>query len=224
MPDNTLTPDCLHKIGGAQLFMSPTWTPDQKGVKVQIVDVFALELATGYSKDPEGRLLLSSEPSVSSGRTWSLAKACQLVRNDRRPERWVVLQRHKKAWGLFWVGGGLDQCRAALTAALGVEQTGGALVPATPEALLRLILTLEEPEVEPVLITKIKKEKKASEEEEQTSRDQAFPWKAVAITSAVWLAALGVLGASLTSQLQQQDRRLQQLIERLDARSVTEKQ
>ena len=198
--------------------MSPTWTPDQKGVKVQIVDVFALELATGYSKDPEGRLLLSSEPSVSSGRTWSLAKACQLVRNDRRPERWVVLHRHKKAWGLFWVGGGLDQCRAALTAAMGVEQTGGALVPATPEALLRLILTLEEPEAEPVLITKNKKEKKASEEEEQTSREQCFPWRAVAITSVVWVAALGVLGASLTSQLQQQDLRLQQLIERLDAR------
>ena len=223
MPDNTLTPDCLHKIGGAQLFMSPTWTPDQKGVKVQIVDVFALELATGYSKDPEGRLLLSSEPSVSSGRTWSLAKACQLVRNDRRPERWVVLHRHKKAWGLFWVGGGLDQCRAALTAAMGIEQTGGALVPATPEALLRLILTLEEPEAEPVLITKNKKEKKASEEEEQTSREQCFPWRAVAITSVVWLAVLGVIGASLTSQLQQQDLRLQQLIERLDARPVTEK-
>ena len=167
--------------------------------------------------------MLSSEPSVSSGRTWSLAKACQLVRNDRRPERWVVLHRHKKAWGLFWVGGGLDQCRAALPAAMGVEQTGGALVPATPEALLRLILTLEEPEAEPVLITKIKKEKKTSEEEEQTSREQGFPWNAVAITSAVWLAVLGVLGASLTSQLQQQDRRLQQLIERLDARPVTEK-
>ena len=226
MPDNTLTPDCLHRIGGAQIFMSPTWTPDQKGVKVQIVDVFALELATGYSKDPEGRLLLSSEPSVSSGRTWSLAKACQLVRNDRRPERWVVLHRHKKAWGLFWVGGGLDQCRAALTAAMGIEQTGGALVPATPEALLRLILTLEEPEVEPVLITKIKKQKKAADEEEEEplNRHQGFPWKAVAITSAVWLAALGLLGASLTSQLQQQDQRLQQLIERLEARPNTVKQ
>ena len=226
MPDNTLTPDCLHRIGGAQLFMSPTWTPDQKGVKVQIVDVFALELATGYSKDPEGRLLLSSEPSVSSGRTWSLAKACQLVRNDRRPERWVVLHRHKKAWGLFWVGGGLDQCRAALTAAMGIEQTGGALVPATPEALLRLILTLEEPEVEPVLITKIKKQKKAADEEEEEPLNphQGFPWKAVAITSAVWLAALGLLGASLTSQLQQQDQRLQQLIERLEARPNTVKQ
>jgi hypothetical protein len=147
-----------------------------------------------------------------------------LVRNDRRPERWVVLHRHKKAWGLFWVGGGLDQCRAALTAAMGVEQTAGALVPATPEALLRLILTLEEPEVEPVLITKIKKQKKGSDEEEvPLNLDQGFPWKAVAITSAVWLAALGVFGAALTSQLQQQDQRLQQLIERLDARPVSEK-
>ena len=181
------------------------------------MDVFALELATGYSKDPEGRLLLSSEPSVSTGRTWSLAKACQLVRNDRRPERWVVLHRNKRAWGLFWVGGGLDQCRTALTAAMGVEQAGGALVPATPEALLRLILTLEEPEVEPVLITKTKKERRSSDEEKVPDRGRSFPWRAVAITSAVWLAALGVLGASLTSQLQQQDLRLQQLIERLDA-------
>jgi hypothetical protein len=216
MPDNNLTPDCLHKIGGAQLFMSPTWTPDQKGVKVQIVDVFALELATGYSKDPEGRLLLSSEPSVSSGRTWSLAKACQLVRNDRRPERWVVLHRHKKAWGLFWAGGGLDQCRVALTAAMGIEQAGGALIPATPEALLRLILTLEEPEVEPVLITKVKKGKKSSDEEEIPDRGQSFPLRAVVLTSAVWLTALVVLGLSLTSQIQRQDQRLQQLIERIE--------
>ncbi len=97
-------------------------------------------------------------------------------------------------------------------------------MPATPEALLRLILTLEEPEVEPILITKIKKEKKTSGEEEPLNRHQGFPWKAVAITSAVWLAALGMLGASLTSQLQQQDQRLQQLIERLEARPNTVKQ
>jgi hypothetical protein len=192
--------------------MSPTWTPDQKGVKVQIVDVFALELATGYSKDPEGRLLLSSEPSVSSGRTWSLAKACQLVRNDRRPERWVVLHRHKKAWGLFWVGGGLDQCRAALTAAMGVEQTGGALVPATPEALLRLILTLEEPEVEPVLITKIKKEKRSSGEEESPERGQIFPWRAVAITSLAWLVVLTCISSYSMIQLQQQSALIRQLV------------
>jgi hypothetical protein len=216
MPDNSLTPDCLHRIGGAQLFMSPTWTPDQKGVKVQIIDVFALELATGYDKDPEGRLLLSSEPSVSAGRTWSLAKACQLVRNDKRPHRWVVLHRHKKAWGLFWAGGGLNQCRDELTKQMGSEASTSAIVPATPDALLRLILTLEEPEVEPVLITKIKKAKKSSDEEEIPDCGQSFPWRAVALTSAIWLTALGVLGASLISQIQRQDQRLQQLIERIE--------
>ena len=216
MPDNSLTPDCLHRIGGAQLFMSPTWTPDQKGVKVQIIDVFALELATGYDKDPEGRLLLSSEPSVSAGRTWSLAKACQLVRNDKRPHRWVVLHRHKKAWGLFWAGGGLNQCRDELTKQMGSEASTSAIVPATPDALLRLILTLEEPEVEPVLITKNKKAKKSSDEEEIPDCGQSFPWRAVALTSAIWITALGVLGASLISQIQRQDQRLQQLIERIE--------
>ena len=216
MPDNNLTPDCLHRVGGAQLFMAPTWNPDQKGVKVQIIDVFALELATGYDKDPEGRLLLSSEPSVSAGRTWSLAKACQLVRNDKRPHRWVVLHRHKKAWGLFWAGGGLNQCRDELTKQLGSEASSSAIVPATPEALLRLILTLEEPEAEPVLITKIKKVKKSSDEEVIPDRGQAFPLRAVVLTSAVWLTALVVLGVSLTSQIQRQDQRFQQLIERIE--------
>ena len=196
--------------------MSPKWNPDHKGVKVQIVDVFSLELATGYDKDPTGRLLLSSEPSVSAGRTWTLAKACQLVRNDKRPHRWVVLHRHKKAWGLFWAGGGLNQCRDELTRLMGAEAVTSAIVPATPEALLRLILTLEEPEIEPVLSSKSKKQKMTFEEELSTERVQTFPWRAVALTSAVWLSALAVLGATLTSQIQRQDQRLQQLIERIE--------
>ena len=67
MPDNTLTPECLHRVGGAQLFMAPTWNPEQKGVKVQIIDVFALELATGYDKDPEGSVI------GLLGRVWVVA-------------------------------------------------------------------------------------------------------------------------------------------------------
>ena len=198
--------------------MAPSWTPDQMAVKVHIVHVFALELATGYSKDPEGRLLLSSDPSVSAGRTWSLAQACQLVRNDRRPHQWVVLHRHKKAWGHFWAGGGLDQCRAELTQTMGAQQAAGAIVPATPQALLRLILAMEEPEEAPVLISEAKYQEEPSEKQETLEARQTFPWKAVALTSAVWLAALAVVGVSLTSQIHRQDQRLQELIERLDAR------
>ncbi len=97
------------------------------------------------------------------------------------------------------------------------EASTSSIVPATPEALLRLILTLEEPEVEPVLITKNKKTKKSSDEEAISDRGQsAFPWSVVALTSAVWLTALVVLGLALTSQIQRQDQRLQQLIERIE--------
>ena len=79
-----------------------------------------------------------------------------------------------------------------------------------------MILTLEEPEAEPVLITKIKKAKKSSDEEEIPDRGQAaFPWRVVALTSAIWLTSLVVLGVSLTNQIQRQDQRLQQLIEKL---------
>ncbi len=208
MPQNLKTPDCIHKVGGAQLFMAPSWTPDQKGVKVQIVDVFALQLATGYDKDPNGRLLINSEPSVSQGRSWSLAKACQLVRNDARPERWVVLHRHKKAWGLFWAGGGLDLCRDELSKALGAE-AGGAIVPATPEALLRLVLAMEEPEEASVLQATSSRQKRKPK---STAAQTGFPWRAVAITSVAWLVVLTGISSYAVFQLQQQSELMKKLI------------
>ena len=109
-------------------------------------------------------------------------------------------------------------CRDQLTKLMGSEASTSSIVPATPEALLRLILTLEEPEAEPILSSKNKKQKMTSEDELSPDCGQAFfPWRVVALTSAVWLTALAVLGVSLTSQIKQQDQRLQQLIEQLDA-------
>ena len=48
---------------------------------------------------------------------------------------------------------------------MGSEASTSSIVPATSEALLRLILTLEEPEVKPDLSSKTKQKKKTSEEE-----------------------------------------------------------
>jgi ABC-type nitrate/sulfonate/bicarbonate transport system ATPase subunit len=101
---------------------------------------------------------------------------------------------------------------------MGAQQAAGAIVPATPQALLRLILALEEPEEAPVLISEDKHQEESSDRQETLEARQIFPWKAVALTSAVWLAALAVLGLSLTGQIHRQDQRLQELIERLDAR------
>lgn len=190
--------------------MAPGWTPDQKGVKVQIVDVFALRLATGYDKDPVGRLMLQSEETVSQGRTWSLAKACQLVRNDRRPHRWVVLHRHKKAWGLFWAGGGLDLCREELAPQIGAD-VAGAIVPATPEALLRLVLALEEPEADVLLPAKGKPKRKS------ISAQIHFPWRAAAITSMAWLIVLTGLSCYSSFQIQQQSDLIRKLIDNKNA-------
>ena len=195
--------------------MAPSWLPDQKGVKVQIVDVFALRLATGYEKDPAGRLLLQSEESVAQGRSWSLAKACQLVRNDAHPHRWVVLHRHKKAWGLFWAGGGLDLCRDELGKQVGTE-VAGAIVPATPEALLRLVLELDEPSnIDTEWTDKQKKEKRRGK---SIAAQTGFPWRAIAITSSIWLVVLVALGINSNYQLQQQNNEPQLLLERLNSK------
>jgi hypothetical protein len=188
--------------------MAPAWTPDQKGVKVQIVDVFALRLATGYQKDPAGRLLIQSEESVAQGRTWSLAKACQLVRNDVAPHRWVVLHRHKKAWGLFWAGGGLGLSRDELGRQGGSDATM-AIVPATPEALLRLVLAMEDPEDAAVLQTKITKNKS---NDQSVATQTHFPWKAIAIASLGGLVVLAGISSYTVYQLQQQSDLMRQLI------------
>jgi hypothetical protein len=63
-----------------------------------------------------------------------------LIRNDARPHRWVALQLDKRAWGLFWAGGGLQHCRELLSQQVPASDISSALVAATPEALLRLVL------------------------------------------------------------------------------------
>jgi hypothetical protein len=106
MPTNHQTDSCISTERGALVFWAPPPSPRRQGCKVQIIDVFSLQMATGYTRDPQGKLLLEAQSSVGAGRSWSLAKAAQLIRNDARPHRWVALELNKWAWGLFWAGGG----------------------------------------------------------------------------------------------------------------------
>ena len=85
MPTNTHTESCIRTERGALVFSAPGSGRLRDGSRVQIVDVFALQVATGYTRDPQGRLLREAQPSVAAGRSWSLAKAAQLIRNDARP-------------------------------------------------------------------------------------------------------------------------------------------
>lgn len=189
--------------------MAPDWSAGQKGAKVQIVDVIELKLATGYDKDPKGRLLLQSVSSVAMGRTWSLAKACQLVRNDANPDKWVVLHRHKKAWGLFWAGGGLELCRKKIYGQQGSKRFG-AIVPATPEALLTLILATEDPESAPALQRNGQTSRRAHN---SFATKDVTPWKAIALTSLVWAIVTVGLGTYGIMQIHQQTKQIQRLVE-----------
>ena len=188
------------------VFWSPEVHQRKPGSKVQIIDVFSLQVVTGYTRDPQGRLLLESQPSVAAGRSWSLAKAAQLIRNDARPHRWVALQLDKRAWGLFWAGGGLQHCRELLAAQVSEAEACSALVPVTPEALLRLVLDLE---AERAVAAGSAKPAAAWRRVQPVN-----PWRVAAWTSLAWMAVLGITVVSFLSVLERQDRKLELLLER----------
>ena len=201
MPVNTQTDRCISREGGALVFWAPGREPKRQGSSVQIVDVYALQVATGYTRDPQGRLLLEAQPSLAAGRSWSLAKATQLIRNDARPHRWVALQQNKHAWGLFWAGGGLQRCRELLADQVSEAEACTALVPATPEALLKLLLELDPP---------------AKTTAERSSRAASGAWKLVALTSVGWLVVLGITVAGFLGALERQDRQMERLLDRME--------
>lgn len=206
MPTNTQMERCISSERGALVFWSPEVQQRKPGSKVQIIDVFSLQVVTGYTRDPQGRLLLESQPSVAAGRSWSLAKAAQLIRNDARPHRWVALQLDKRAWGLFWAGGGLQHCRDLLVAQVSEAEACSALVPVTPEALLRLVLDLE---AERAVAAGSAKPAAAWRRVQPVN-----PWRVAAWTSLAWMAVLGITVVSFFSVLERQDRKLELLLER----------
>jgi len=211
MPTNVQMKRCIARERGALVFWSPDAAQRRSGARMQILDVFSLQVATGYTRDPQGRLLLEAQPSLAAGRSWSLARAAQLIRNDVRPHRWVALQQDRRAWGLFWAGGGLQHCRELLAAqASGKQppsaQDSSALAPVTPEALLRVLLDLEAGQP-------------GAGRPPRPSRSwrpglAANPWKLVAWTSLAWLVVLGITAAGFLAVLERQGRQLELLLER----------
>jgi len=211
MPTNTKVESCVASERGALVFWSPRAAQRRPNARVQIVDVFALQVATGYTRDPQGRLLIEAQPSVAAGRSWSLAKAAQLIRNDARPQRWVALHFDKHAWGLFWAGGGLQHCRDVLAAQAGAAEPGSALVPVTPEALLRLVLDLE---AQVQTLPGGSQRWSRGSSPAATPLEGPNPLKLVALTSLVWLVALSLTVAGFLAALERQDRKLELLLQR----------
>jgi hypothetical protein len=211
MPTNHQTDSCIATERGALVFWAPPPSPRRQGSKVQIIDVFSLHVATGYTRDPQGKLLLEAQPSVAAGRSWTLAKAAQLIRNDARPHRWVALELNKRAWGLFWAGGGIQRCREVLAERISETEACSALVPATPDALLRLMLDLEPQEPSAGAAQRWRVPGSTGPSVHWTGPN---PWKLVAWTSMAWMVVLGITVAGFMGALERQDHKLELLLQR----------
>jgi len=74
-------------------------------------------------------------------------------------------------------------------------------VPATPEALLKLLLELESP---------------ATATAEQSSRAARGAWKLVALTSLGWLVLSGITVTGFVGALERQDRQMERLLDRME--------
>jgi hypothetical protein len=211
MPTNHQTDTCIATERGALVFWAPPPSPRRQGTKVQIIDVFSLQVATGYTRDPHGKLLLEAQPSVAAGRSWTLAKAAQLIRNDARPHRWVALELNKRAWGLFWAGGGIQRCREVLSERISETEACSALVPATPEALLRLMLDLEPQDQSAGASQRWRVPGSTGPSAHWAGPN---PWKLVAWTSMAWMVVLGITVAGFMGALERQDHKLELLLQR----------
>jgi DNA-directed RNA polymerase specialized sigma24 family protein len=62
MPTNVQMERCISRERDALVFSVPDAAQRKAGRWVQIVDVFSLQVATVYVRDPQGRLLLEAQP------------------------------------------------------------------------------------------------------------------------------------------------------------------
>ena len=140
--------------------------------------------------------MLHSKRCIAEARSWSLARAAQLIRNDIHPNRWVALHMNNRAWGMFWAGGGLQLCREHLASKANKDIECFALAPVKAEDILSLVLTTEvmDPTGGPSILTP----------RSRLSRDLQL----IGITSAVWVSALMIIVAGFHHALDSRIRNL----------------
>lgn len=207
MPSNTRMERCISWECDVLIFCAPEQADRRPAVRVQILDAFSLQTATGYTHDPNGRVLLETHPSLAVGRHWSMGKAVQLIRNDVRPRRWVALQRDRRAWALFWAGGGLQRCRELLADQQSETELSPVDVPVTAESLLKLLL---DPEGSSPAGSRRRREPAPGPFNWPGSTRN--PWKLVMLTSSVWMVVLALCVGALLGMLERKDRSLERLL------------
>ena len=114
MPSCNDARSCIAVEEGALAFRAPLSRRQAGDCRVILVDVFSLKGAAGYTRDPDGQILLESQSIGKRTQKWRLEEAVSLIRDGIHPHRWIALELDQQAWDLFWSGGGLLRCRKLL--------------------------------------------------------------------------------------------------------------
>ena len=71
MPDNFQINDYIREERGVIVFCEPGMAKGELPSKVQIVDIFSLQLVCGFEHDEKGNLCLISRPFINEGKIYS---------------------------------------------------------------------------------------------------------------------------------------------------------
>ena len=116
MPTNISTSKCISYHRGALIFCSqkPSSRKRINQLAVQIIDAQNLQIVDKIIITSSNSIEIHTTSSLAAGKDLTLAEACNAVAKNNDPFKWIVLEKNKHCWGLFFAGGGFRLCRDQL--------------------------------------------------------------------------------------------------------------
>jgi hypothetical protein len=116
MPTNNRTKEYLQHHRGALTFCGQKLSARTRSdeIAVQIVDAVNLQIVDNIVNTLSKGIELHTTSSLVDGKDLTLPEACKAVAKHRDPYRWIIIEKNKHCWGLFFAGGGLGLCRETL--------------------------------------------------------------------------------------------------------------
>jgi len=116
MPNNIQTKKFLHCHRGVIIYcrQKPSTSKKSAELSVQIIDARNLQIVNNIAINHNRDIEIHTTSSLVDGKDLTLSEACKAVAQHKDPHQWIILEKNKHCWGLFFAGGGLGLCREAL--------------------------------------------------------------------------------------------------------------
>jgi len=116
MPNNIQTKKFLHCHRGVIIFcrQKPSTSKKSAELSVQIIDARNLQIVDNIAINHNRDIEIHTTSSLVDGKNFTMAEAWKAVTKHKDTYRWIILEKNKYSWGLFFAGGGLSLCRQQL--------------------------------------------------------------------------------------------------------------